>query len=570
MLVDILDSVTLQRLQSLEFSREIPPHPAALVFSPDSRMLTSFTHNDHKDQYGFVVSWDLETGGIVSVIERKEHPDTKIGNVHITYSMNGKVVAVLLQYTSSTTISIYNVVSGAYTHDVDHSLHKNPALGLEAPCVYKIWTHEGSLRFATPEPTGIIIWEVGFAPGDTPTEVETVSIPDKTLETVVFNPEGQNNFAPDGFHPASSRLASIDTGGKVLIWDGRASKSLLHHQGVYSDASMNFSPDGRFFACTTVQSEVYLWKESPIGYELLGQLSPGTRHSKPHFSPDGESIITFSSETILLWHTKNLTTATSLVLPQTPRHIDEDFILEFLSDRQLVVATRKKDKTVTVLNLGSGVPQLIIDTSVEVYGLRSNGNTIAVIGDEKAITWDLPEIDPTPNARMNVEDSIRTIHFSTVDNGTVVGASISLDFRYIILIRESDAELNVLDIHCPSTGRNFRVEVRGQVPWSGQGEHDVWCADDDGAEVYTITQDTLNQTKTAADIEDGSWGCPWGSSRGCKVTHDGWVLGADGKRLLMLPPLWHSRSKVHRVWSGRFLALLHGALPELVILELEL
>jgi hypothetical protein len=37
----------------------------------------------------------------------------------------------------------------------------------------------------------------------------------------------------------------------------------------------------------------------------------------------------------------------------------------------------------------------------------------------------------------------------------------------------------------------------------------------------------------------------------------------------MLPPLWQSFESVDRVWNGKFLALLHGSLPEPVILELE-
>ena len=37
----------------------------------------------------------------------------------------------------------------------------------------------------------------------------------------------------------------------------------------------------------------------------------------------------------------------------------------------------------------------------------------------------------------------------------------------------------------------------------------------------------------------------------------------------MLPPRWQS-DMVRWAWSGQFLGLLHGALPEAVILELEL
>ena len=87
--------------------------------------------------------------------------------------------------------------------------------------------------------------------------------------------------------------------------------------------------------------------------------------------------------------------------------------------------------------------------------------------------------------------------------------------------------------------------------------------------MLTITKDALKHTNNAADITDGLWGCPWGSPHGYKVTIDGWTLSGDEKRLLMLPPLWQSQLDVDRVWNGKFLALLHGTLPEPVILELD-
>jgi hypothetical protein len=86
--------------------------------------------------------------------------------------------------------------------------------------------------------------------------------------------------------------------------------------------------------------------------------------------------------------------------------------------------------------------------------------------------------------------------------------------------------------------------------------------------MFTITEDTLDHTKTV-DIEDGSWGFPWGSLYGYKVTDDGWIIGAGGKRLLMLPSLWKSRNATGRVWNRKFFASLHEELPEPVILELE-
>ena len=568
-IVDILDSATLQRLQSLEFSPRHSIYPGALAFSPDSRTLTSFVRQgDHLNILEFVVTWDLQTGSAVRVIERERPFDTRVGDAQMSYLMDGKMIAVLSRYESSTIISIHDVVSGVYMHDVDHGPRTNLDLDPGAPYVYKIWAHGKSLRFATPEPTGITIWEVGLAPGATPIEVETVSVPDNTVETFAFKPRTQRDIAYTEFHPASCRLAFIGTGGILMVWDARATKFLLHNPGNAFYRWMSFSPDSRFFACSTTGFEAYLWKESPTGYTLFEKLPTGFHHPNPCFSQNGESVITFSHYTIQLWHMKRFTTITSSPLTQTVQPFDENFVLEFLPDRSLAIVARKEDDTVTVLDLRSGVPQLTIDTSIEVYGLRAVNNTIVVIGGEKAITWNLPGGNSHPTARMTIEDSTRTINFRDADHSTrAIAASISIDFQYIALSWHDDKE-NFLDVYCTSTGRNLCVETEWKVAlWFAPDGHNIWCADENGAEVITITQDALDYNETWADIEDGS--CPWGPSRGYGVTDDGWILGGGGKRLLMLPPLWRSPRSGDQVWNGQFLALLHGGLPEPVILELE-
>jgi hypothetical protein len=60
---------------------------------------------------------------------------------------------------------------------------------------------------------------------------------------------------------------------------------------------------------------------------------------------------------------------------------------------------------------------------------------------------------------------------------------------------------------------------------------------------------------------------PWKSYHDYQVMDDGWLLSSSGKRLLWMPHNWRS-SKMSRVWSEHFLALLHSGLPEVMILEL--
>ena len=560
--VDILDSATLQQLQSLKFPRHINTNYEDLVFSPDSRMLTSLVRNRYKDSGEFIVSWDLQTGGAVSEIRRGISPGPWANTARITYSTDGKVVAILFQCDTSTTVSIHDVVSGVHMHDVYHSLCTIPDQSFGAPYQCKIWAHGELFRFAAPEPKGISIWEVGFASRVTPTKVKSVSIPDNSVGTPVL----KKNAMWTEFHPASCRLAFIGIGRTLLVWDDRASKIILRRTDTTFLPFMTFSSDGGFFACSTVAADVYLWKESPTGYTLFEKFTPGTPHPKPLLSPNGELITIFGSPKIQLYRTKGFTT-TSSVLAQAPQHTSEDFVLEFLRDRSLAVTARKKDKTLAVLDLKSGAHQLNIDASMEIYGLRPIGNHIVVIGPEKAITWNLPGGKFLPDTRVGLEDSHQTISFRRGDDNPVFAASISLDLRYIALARHVPGKY-LLDVYCTWTGRSLNVIRSASTLWFSPSGYDIWTADENDLSIYTITQDALKCAKNSVDIEKGSRGCPWGSSHGYKVTADGWILGADERRLLMLPPLWRS-DVVQRVWSGQFLALLHGLLPEPVILELE-
>jgi hypothetical protein len=224
---------------------------------------------------------------------------------------------------------------------------------------------------------------------------------------------------------------------------------------------------------------------------------------------------------------------------------------------------------VTVLDLKSGLPRLIIDTPVEVYGLGAIGNTV-VLGEERAITWDLPGGGFLPEARVNINDSTQTIHFPDEDRQDrhICTASISPDFRYIAIGGYAQGE-EFLDIYDTSTGGyKIREEIFAPGLCFAPGGQDIWFRAGEGVKEFKITEGTLVHTKTVG-IDDGSLGHRWRSLHGHNVTKDWWILDAGGKRLLMLPPAWRSGYGENRVWNGKFLAFLDLRLPEPVILELQ-
>ena len=554
--VDVLDSATLQRLQTLETPQGTPTWHRAVIFSPDSRILTCSSGGsiDHRYQCGelSVVSWDLQTGGIASTVRWEGPQRENAGNTSITYSANGKIVAIFRWYQGnpSANIFIFDAASGMHMHS--HSLDNH------TPLVEGIWTHGESLRFATVRVETITIWEVGFTSGATPTVVETIPAPYNYK-----NVHGSLRLLPT---PCRLALASEN---QVLVYDVRNSKYLLHYlDHTWFGTGMSFSSDGRFFACSS-RSKVYLWKESPTGYKPHEILESGTDRPNPLLSPNGESVVLFGDHTIRLLRMKSLITTPSSIPTQA-----QDFVVGFSPDGVMAVVARRGGDTVTVLDIKSGVLHTTIDPGMRVYGLGVVGNTVVVVGLDKAITWNLPAGSRVPDARIGLEDSSGIVEFRQW-SPSVSSASISSNSRHVAVISWPPPHL--LSIYSTSTGEHLveRMPIDGITPgttlWFSPDGCDVWCVGDssEARRVWRVSGgqkalEPLEPEWRTVDVE----GYPWRPSHGYRVTSDWWILGPDGKRLLMLSPSFQSHA-VHRVWKGQFLALLHGGLSEPVILELD-
>ncbi|KAF9646549.1 hypothetical protein BDM02DRAFT_3002929 [Thelephora ganbajun] len=542
---EILDAATLKRLPILEFPEG---ETRELIFSSDARLLMSFRVRPEK-----FISWDLQTGVLVSAISPKQwDDDTRCSS--ITYSACGTMFGVLIRRPGTFTIRTYNIHSG--THISSHPV--------EGKVLGGIWTHGGYLRFATIKSGSITTWEVGFASRNTPTEIESLSLPD--------------NFPHDSyqylgsFHPTLSRLAFYHS-ERIFIWDTRHSKFLLNEYA-WHPYGISFSSDGRFFAYATHPSEIYLWKESPTGYTPHRKLDCEIEISKLLISPNGGSIFVFGDQAIQLLRTIDSTTSFSR------KQSHERFNVEFSPDETLAAVARFKDRTITILDLKSGDPLSIIDTGMRVYGQRVAGSTVVAFGPIEVVTWNLPARDHILNTvKANVNDSIRTATTSCPGTHSypfnLKFASISPDLRSIgIVVGDPPAHFH-LHIHDVPTGRclgSVVMDKEGHRPWFTSGRREAWYNGYYG-EAYglavvknrfgVVELESLTPTREPPNKP------PWLSSRGYQITDDGWILGVSGKRLLRLPPYWWSSESETRTWSGRFLALSHGALPEAVILELE-
>ena len=559
----ILDATTLGRVKS--FVRQ-GYFSQLLTFSAESRLLTRLSNNPER-----LISWDLQTGVRASVISSDEMKRERYyPGVHqkwedlpneafsMTYSGCGTMFGVLFKRRTFAVIITYNVLSSASTGRYQ----------VEGPVANIIWTHDKSIRFATFRPGSITIWEVGFTLEHPATEVESLPTP--------------NNFDPSRrylFLPTCSRLAFI-LNNSAFVWDVRHSKLLLSSVDIkwLEDNKMTFSSDGRFFACGARGPEIYLWKDSPTGYTFHQRLMSSIHSPYPLLSPDGRSIIVFLTQDLQLWHTTDPPSPLFSV-PAQDVQSTEPFALGLSPDESLAVAARFKDNTATVLDLRSGVPWLTIDAGVKIYGLRVVGSTVAVVGEGKIITWNLPQRDRGPNATMNINDSIRTTIFDhppfeshqPFESRLPSSTSISPDLNHTAIAGPFFGGRAVyLDIYNMTTGRHLtKINTPCTEVWFSPDGCKLWSHYTGTTKGWAIIKDSepnFLKMEYLGETSCPSGGYPWASPHYYNITDDGWVLNSNWERLLWLPPHWRSK-EMDRMWSGRFLALLHGQLPEPTILE---
>ena len=537
--VEVLDPVTLERLHTFTHSLS---ENRWLSFSPDS---CSLTHIGNIDDVFTGTTWDLQTGGRISVIP--SIPDTPFSEfLSSTYSMDGKALAIAgfrsSGEPSDAVISIYNLISE--THIYSHRVS-------EGRLIAQIWTHGEFLRFATLKSGSITIWELGFTSERALAEIESLPAPDDV-----------GHSRERLFLPTPSRLAFIlqDT---VLIWDARDSKFLLNFAGDGWTSELSFSSGGRFFACR-VALQVYLWKESPAGYLLHRKLA-SSFDDGPFLSPDGASIITSESYSTQLWRTTDLINPLYSALPQSAKQTD--FILAFSPDKSFMATGELRGNIATIIDLKSGDPRLIIDTGMDICGLGVTGSTAIVVGHGRIITWNLPAGDCVLDARANIYDSVRTTVFNHPLQLSIRphSASISPDLNHFVITRGNGRGLDIYDT---STGKHVAGATADSafLPRFTRDGREVW----DDCCGWEIIKGGGSDVIGLEPLQRGhtpSGGHFWKSSRGHYATDDGWIVDSREKQVLWLPHHWRAERRF-QMCDGLFLALLYCGQLEPIIIEL--
>ena len=572
--VQILDAATLKTIKRFESGYMMH----AIALSPDGILVTCVSLKP-----AMISCWDLQTSIQVSEIDSGDIQPAGEAYI-IVHSACGTKAGVLFSgrygsgygYDGPFTVGTYNPITGAIypaicTYDLLSGvpIFCHPCRELAGDT---IWTKGEYIQFVTLAPGTITIWEVGFTSKDSPTQVKSLPTP-YGFDLPTPNRIGPTHFV---FLPTLSWLA-FTFEGAVIVWDAQHSKHLLNSADSHGHIKMvlssgGFSCNGHFFACETDGPDIYLWKESPTGYILHQILTPGvTGDLYIYLSPNGQSIAVVDQDIIGLLHTTNSTAPPSGVLVPSPQY-DKTFILAFSKDRSLAAVGRWAENTVVVLNLKSGVQQLVVDTNMKLSGLGITKDTVIVVGDGKAVSWDIPG-DHISNSRASNSDGtqIMTYDYSQFPEQTGIPlASISPDFNYIAVAGVKQAGISIYDM---STGE-YLTGVKTAT-------HGLWFTPD-GCEVWNYAYHNLQGWQIIKDSRSGlhllapsglyerpSGGCPWEPPHGHQI-EDGWIFSSSKRRLLWSPHHWKSHEPCFSMWSGQFLVFFHHGLPDAVILELPM
>ena len=273
---------------------------------------------------------------------------------------------------------------------------------------------------------------------------------------------------------------------------------------------------------------------------------------------------------IQLWRTMDSSSPSSV--PTQCLDGTDRFDIGFSPDGLSAAAARLQDDTVTVLDLKSGTTQLIVDTGGHVCGVRVAESTVVVVVCGAVVTWNLPIGAHILGARVNSSDSIRTTTFDHLASIHRHGSfSISPGLNYIAGLDRIHMTRS-WDVSAMTSLMGSRIRPWAHLAWFTPDGRKLWFLGSRRSEGWAIVRDSesgVTKLEALDPAKGPSGGFPWQSPYGCQVMDDGWILNSTGKRLLWLSPRWRSHEHgMSRVWSGRFLALLHAALPEVVILEL--
>jgi WD40 repeat protein/transcriptional regulator with XRE-family HTH domain len=327
---------------------------------------------------GSILIWDIRTGA--SLADWSGHTDAVEG---LTFSPDGKW---LITASSDATMKIWDASTGELLRDFP-----------EFTGVVESVTFSPDGKLFAFTDGSIHVWRLGLEDDAVITNQEILNIPGAAY--VKFSPDGQ-------------RLAAV-SGNEIKVWDaltGRDLLTLFGHTGW--GMGLDFSPDGRQLASTSLDGTVKIWSLSP-GRELVTVASPLTGYgTRIAFNPNGEEFAANGGDgSATIWNSES----------GEPRLRLNGHDLEVLNVAFSVdgarLATGSLDETAIIWDAATGEELLTLpghEFGVRDVAFSPDGSLIASGGfDGTGRVWDL---------------DTETILFEITDHkGLVLGVAFSPD-----------------------------------------------------------------------------------------------------------------------------------------------
>jgi hypothetical protein len=417
------------------------------------------------------------------------------------------------------------------------------------------WTHKESLQYATSfQAKGKLIINIR--------ELQLIPKPSFSLvESFLVSPHnGEFSFSPASFH------ASFVTEVEVVVLDVRGSRILFHTkttQSLYKPPGQ-FSPDGSFFACGTLEHKICIWRNTSTSYVSWSTLQPRLPFSKFSFSPTAISILAWSSEGIQLLHPENS------INPLSPNKIKPlhqlgKHLVAYSRDRTHIATAQLKGSIITVLDPLLGTPVQSIHTGVQIQDIKIVGTTIFVADGHELISWNLEA-----GGGATVSDSY-CIGAHMDEGDSLV---LSNDCSQIAFAIGKEVFLYDIEVQGIFTGYTMDHPVI-LIQFSQDGcQLDVFCDPGDG---YNFGPTELKMENWySADVTQRFL-----SHKGSQIRHfqsplgyfvglwSEWIKDSRYSDILWLPPNWRRKSGLDMRWEGDFLALVGSHHQEPIIIEFQ-
>jgi hypothetical protein len=448
----------------------------------------------------------------------------------------------------------YDVVNG--TQLCQNTIHSSTHLSLGA-----FWAHEDTLRFATGvkingKPTINIH---GLQQTSTP-PIHTVSLFPVPFYVREFS------FSPVSLHASfvtKTELIVVDVQGPQILLQTRVAQ-------INGDIKPQFSANGHFVACKTLDNEIYVWQNTPTGYVPWCSFRARLLFTRFSWSPTSGSILCWGFQGIQLLHPDKCLT---ILHPEVePYHQYTDHLVAYSADKAHIAIAKQGCRVVTVLDSLLSTPQQVINTDMQIMDIKIVGNTIFVTDAYKLVSWELEAAGV-----VHCDHSAgRVINKSLPMNPSVTLLRLSHDCSQIAYANRQ--MLYMHNIQVQGAPQYIHSELFIEDVQFSPSDHQLWFFGKyfHGGAFYCKKSGMGNRWDEWSSYEGDRLEDRWSwvnlfSPHGYHVKMGSeWITNSRGRKLLWLPPAWRTENWKEVRWEGDFLAFLGAHHPKPIILEFQL